>query len=262
MDLKSVHVSPEGYPCHNFLEQLGGSERTVTVVIAPILVSEKEGVARISWGCSRGPFCFSNCITQRGEDMIYLVRHAQTALSAEGRFQGCKENVPLSKLGVEQARCLQGCLPSVLAFVSPMRRAQETARYALDDAPRLLIVGDLRDVDIGKLGGLSHAEAREQFPRWFRKWERNKLILSCPGGENVVSVYRRVCRILHNLPSDCIIVSHGVIIRLLLALLVGLRPWHYRRLKVEECSISCFDPEKRMLMKLNDTSHLRDLCTY
>jgi len=190
---------------------------------------------------------------------MILVRHGQTTYGAEGRFQGCKEEVYLSPLGRKQAEAvgkalfpLSVCSP---VFCSPMVRCQQTAGRIYH---AYNVLQDLRDVDVGCFAGLTQAEVQERFPRYWRKMEDNLFFWRFPGGESLLSVFLRVTHALKTLPSNAIVVSHEAVLKCMLAFLLGMNPLCYRRLTIDECSITTFDG-KRRLVKLNDTMHLREL---
>jgi broad specificity phosphatase PhoE len=70
------------------------------------------------------------------ESNLYLVRHGQTALNAEGRLRGLA-NPPLDELGVLEARRLAGALiehAPFLVFSSPLERAVTTAQIIAERA--------------------------------------------------------------------------------------------------------------------------------
>ncbi len=49
-------LRPTLSPCHNY-----DKEKPVTVVLAPVAIEEVNGVLRISWACSLGPWCPFKC---------------------------------------------------------------------------------------------------------------------------------------------------------------------------------------------------------
>ena len=66
---------------------------------------------------------------------ILLARHGETPWNAEGRYQG-QEDIPLSEVGIAQARALGERLrevPITRAVASPLGRARQTAEFALGD---------------------------------------------------------------------------------------------------------------------------------
>ncbi len=87
---------------------------------------------------------------------IYLIRHGETEWNKESRIQG-REDVPLCREGLEQARRLAGCFRGVrLAAVvtSPLSRARETARLIGESAgARVFPEPDLTERDFGSVSG-------------------------------------------------------------------------------------------------------------
>ena len=87
---------------------------------------------------------------------LLLARHGQSVWNAERRFQGATD-VPLSPLGRAQAEALGQALRGrrlAAAYVSPFRRARETAQLALagTDVP-LVTFDDLRELSLGSWEG-------------------------------------------------------------------------------------------------------------
>ncbi len=100
---------------------------------------------------------------------VLLVRHGQSEANLANIYQGIG-NAPLTELGREQAIRLQSTILDKFdqVFVSPLDRAKETARLALlktHDENEFKIVDDLREVNIGKLEGIS----RESDNDWHRE---------------------------------------------------------------------------------------------
>src|SRR5688500_10798145 len=98
---------------------------------------------------------------------IWLVRHGQTALNKERRYQGATDS-PLTPYGQRQAEALARRLrgiPFGVAVVGAHLRTRATAATILQgrDIP---IVEDARwgEVDHGRWEGLTYAEVAERFP--------------------------------------------------------------------------------------------------
>jgi len=146
-------------------------------------------------------------------DRLILVRHAETAHSAEGRMNPDPPvDAPLSEAGERAARELGGLLaaePIDLAVTSPRLRARRTADLLLAgrDVP-LLELEELAEIRAGAFAG-GPADA-------FRRWVREHPIETAPpGGESVLAAGGRylaglrriealsepvVLAVLHNLP--------------------------------------------------------------
>ena len=192
--------------------------------------------------------------------MIYLVRHGQTQLGAEGRFQGCKEDYPLNELGKQQARRLGNALPFLPICSSPLKRARMTADLSTYGA-NVIVFESLRDVDVGSLGGKTPEEASKLFPKFYRQWINHEAYV-LPDGESPEHILERVKLALGQLPRDAVVVSHEGIIRFMLCELLGLSGSFFPKFRIEEASISVV--EDGQLIRLNDTSHLRGfpVCPY
>jgi broad specificity phosphatase PhoE len=165
---------------------------------------------------------------------LYFARHGQTEANVEGRFQGHKQDTPLTELGLKQAAQLATILgravkePAELAYVSsPLHRAQRTMQivraglalplegYTTD--PRLI------EIDLGAWDGLTAAEAAAKFPEAYAARQADKWNVDVPGGgENYASVAARVSSFVEELTADTFAVSHGAATRILRGLFAGL----------------------------------------
>ena len=95
---------------------------------------------------------------------IDLIRHGETAYTAQGRYQGASD-LPLSPEGRAALGPAGFCPPVV--YASPMVRAVETARL-LFPAARVVAVPGLEELSFGRFEGRAFrelAEDRETFVR-------------------------------------------------------------------------------------------------
>lgn len=160
---------------------------------------------------------------------VALVRHAATAWTAARRVQG-HADLPLSEDGEAQLRrwrlppdLLRSESEGTLAWaVSPLRRAIETARRLTVGTP--VVEPRLIEMNYGAWEGLSHddVEALTVEAGWHHR---------PPEGESPAEVLVRVRAWLDELavtagPHTWVAVTHGGVIRALLAAVVGwdLRP--------------------------------------
>jgi broad specificity phosphatase PhoE len=98
---------------------------------------------------------------------IILIRHGETTGDVEGRYGGAYDD-HLTERGREQlqttAEQLRGESVDVI-FTSPLIRAQESTAIINEVLQtKVQILPDLRERDYGVLGGLTKAEASEQYP--------------------------------------------------------------------------------------------------
>lgn len=175
---------------------------------------------------------------RRRTTRILLVRHGETRLNHEGRWQGAGSNPPLNEKGLLQARVLARRLagrPVTALYTSPLRRARETAvilgqRLGLE--PRL--VDALHELDHGEWEAKTQAEVLARWPEAYRAYEAAPWDTPRPGGESYEELGRRLWPALEQLArrhrgEEIAVVTHGGPIRLVLSRILG-RPLTERHL--------------------------------
>ncbi|MFD7920582.1 bifunctional RNase H/acid phosphatase [Streptomyces sp. NPDC059740] len=200
-----------------------------------------------------------------------LLRHGETALTAQKRFSGSGGADPaLSEAGRRQAEAVAAALAAgsgVQAVVtSPLRRCRETAetvagRLGLD----VQVEEGLRETDFGAWEGLTFAEVRERHREDLDAWLRSAKAAPTGGGESFTAVTRRVTaardRLLARHPGrTLLLVSHVTPVKTLVRLALGAPPEALFRMEVAAASLSCvayWADGNASLRSLNDTSHLR-----
>ena len=119
---------------------------------------------------------------------IDLIRHGETAYTAQGRYQGASD-LPLSPEGRAALGPAGFCPPVV--YASPMARAVETARL-LFPAARVVAVPGLEELSFGRFEGRAFRELAED--RDYRAWVEGGCRGRCPGGaEDRETFVRRTC---------------------------------------------------------------------
>lgn len=194
---------------------------------------------------------------------LLLVRHAQSTWNAERRFQGATD-VPLSELGRGQSAALARALRAyriAAAYVSPFRRARQTAEIALDGANvPLVTLQELRELSLGTWEGCTVDEIRAQDGDPYRAWLQAPQDCPPPGGEPLDAVYRRVAAAVdriaaaHGPDDDVLVVAHGGIISVYACVLLGCSFNRLWRLRVDNASLTIVRPPR--VVSLNDTAHL------
>ena len=196
---------------------------------------------------------------------ILLARHGQTNANATGFYMGWSDE-DLNELGYVQARHLSAKLASLSIasiYTSPLRRAHTTAAILAEPHKlELKILDDLIEIRLGDWQGLHVDEIKR---RWPELWLQSKLDpseLTLPNGESYTQVTERAVRALKtivgaNLGKQATIVTHEVIIKVLIAHVLGVSNSIYRRIEVDNGSLSVIRVgENLQLVKLNDMSHL------
>lgn len=176
---------------------------------------------------------------------ILLLRHAATAWTDTGQHTG-RTDLELSAAGLAEASAtaplftdVLGSEPLAAVYSSPLRRAVQTAELVLGPAARFTLDDALAEFDYGLFEGLTPAQIQQRAPGW-SLWNDG-----CPGGENIEQVTARVdafiarARARHE-RDTLAVVSHGHLLRLLAARLLGLPPSEGRIFAIGTCSISDF----------------------
>ena len=194
---------------------------------------------------------------------LLLARHGQTTWNAGRRFQGGSD-VGLSELGRAQATALGRAVrgrPLAAAYVSPMRRAVETAELALAGTGIPLVpLAELRELSLGEWEGRTVGEVRALAGDPYAAWVRAPLDCPPPGGEALPAVCARVLagveRIgaAHPNGDDVLVVAHGGVISVYLCHLLGVSFNHLWRLRLDNGSLSIARPPR--LVRVNETTHL------
>jgi broad specificity phosphatase PhoE len=194
---------------------------------------------------------------------LLLARHGQSVWNAERRFQGTTD-VPLSPLGVGQARALGVALRGyrlAAAYVSPFRRAVETAEVALEGTGVPLVpLPELRELSLGEWEGCTVEEISGQAGDPYRAWLLAPHDCPPPGGEPLDAVSARVRAAVDRIAAahaprdDVAVIAHGGVISVYACCLLGCSFNQLWRLRVDNASLTVVRPPR--LVSLNDTSHL------
>jgi alpha-ribazole phosphatase len=144
---------------------------------------------------------------------VILVRHGRTAGNLARLYNG-RTDEPLCEEGVVHANA-SGADPGVLKlYVSPLKRARETARIKFPNAAQI-IRGGLREMDFGDFEGRSGDEMQDD-PA-YKKWVESFCTLRCPNGDKIDEYAEGVCAAFDEIVRECIeqgdtrlvIVAHG-----------------------------------------------------
>ena len=179
--------------------------------------------------------------------LILLVRHGQTDENVSGRISG-QGPAPLNGRGQEQARLAGQVLAplNVTRLISsPVVRAQQTAMI-LDEYLRLGIEEepDLREVGYGDWEGQTFQAIRSS-PA-FHLALNDPINAIFPNGESLVSVQQRSVRVVEIIRQGAakdvvVLVSHGDVIRMLVAHYLGITFNDYRRITIDNGAISVIE---------------------
>jgi len=196
--------------------------------------------------------------------VLLLIRHGHTD-SAGKRLTSWMPGVHLSERGREEAerlaRRLDG-IPVAAVYSSPLERCRETAA-PLADARGLPVESreDLGEVRFGAWTDRTLAQLRHT--RLWTAAQHSPSTVRFPEGESYLEVQDRalaeVERLVAAHPKQAIaVVSHGDVIRLLLAHFAGIHLDLFQRLAVDPASVSVIAAGEgpRIVCKMNDTGDL------
>ncbi len=197
---------------------------------------------------------------------VLLVRHGQTESNTTGFYMGWSDE-DLNKVGYAQARSLSArlaSLPLASAYTSPLRRAYTTAAViAKPHDLELNVLDDLVEIRLGDWQGLPMDEIRQRWPELWRQSRVDPSNITMPDGESFQQVTARAVRVLTtvlaaNQGRQVVIVTHDIIVRVLVAHVLGVSNSIYRRFEINNASLSVIRviDGKLRLITLNDTSHL------
>ena len=198
---------------------------------------------------------------------IIFIRHGQTEWNITGRYQG-QSDVPLSELGVEQAKKLAAAFPVqglTAIYSSNLSRAMTTAqcvadRFGLTVEPR----AELREINFGDWEGLTYDEITAKWPEALTDFFQRPDRLVIPHGESFPIVQQRALGCIRELcaahkDETIAVTAHGAILRTLLAhaLHMDLRYlWTIRQFNTA-VSIVCYHEDGTTSVELvNSTAHL------
>jgi alpha-ribazole phosphatase/probable phosphoglycerate mutase len=195
---------------------------------------------------------------------LLLARHGESVWNAQRRFQG-HTDIALSPRGRAQAEALGRALRGyrmTAAYVSPFRRARETAEVALrESGVPVTVLEELRELSLGTWEGRTVDEVRAEDGDPYRAWLRAPHDCPPPGGEPLPVVSARVQGALARIAAahpdgeDVLVVSHGGVISVYACHLLGCSFNQLWRLRVDNASLTVARPPR--LVSLNDTTHLR-----
>lgn len=194
---------------------------------------------------------------------IVLIRHAHSTANAAGVLSGQLPNVHLSKSGQEQAARLAerlGKLTIAQVQVSPMDRCLETlapwlAKYGKN--VNVITESNLVEVDYGKWSGKKLATLSRA--KLWRKVQGQPSAVTFPEGESLAQMQVRAMKTVHDFfETDLeltIMVSHGDVIKAIVASSLGMHLDDFQRIVIDPASITILESSGGAirLTRLNDS---------
>ena len=201
--------------------------------------------------------------------LIFFIRHGLTDWNIQRRFQGTCD-IPLNDMGLIQAktaaaRCRELSFERI--YHSTLLRAAQTAQIIADasDAPLFPHQG-FNEVCLGVFQGLNHEQASRQYPDAYAHYFADRINAAPPEGESLYQLQQRALAALSGIEQDAAgcsriaVVSHGALLKTLLAAVAGIPLEHFARFDVSNGSISVIESKEgsRRLITLNAMAHFGD----
>jgi probable phosphomutase (TIGR03848 family) len=197
---------------------------------------------------------------------VLLVRHGRTAANAGGLLVGWTAGVSLDDRGHDQAAALAAriaALPLAAVVSSPLQRCVETATVLLTgrQAPALEIDDRLGECRYGDWTG-KELRRLARDPLWkVVQAHPSGATFPGPDGESMAAMQARAVAAVrsHNarLGADAtwVAVSHGDVIKAIVADALGLHLDLFQRIVVDPCSLSVirYTDSRPFLLRVNDT---------
>lgn len=198
---------------------------------------------------------------------LVLARHGESTWNAARRIQG-QLDPPLSERGLDQAGDLAVRLANsnpVALYSSDLCRARQTALPAAEALGlEPVYLSGLREIALGGWEGKTTQELAEQYPVAWAAWTREPAWDLVPDGEGAEAFQRRVEGVVNDLlgrhaEGDIICVTHGGVIQVVLAMIVGRGIKGLFPFLIENGSLTVVQRtgDRLVVTAVNDTCHLQ-----
>lgn len=183
---------------------------------------------------------------------LVLLRHGRTTANASGLLAGRTPGVSLDDTGREQASRAGerlAAVPLVALVSSPMERCRETAAAVLErqeEPPVLRIEDALTECDYGAWQGRLLKELAKE-PLWTTV-QRQPSAAVFPDGESMTAMQARAVEAVRRIDAEVeaehgpsaawVAVSHGDVIKAVLADALGMHLDLFQRIQVDPASLS------------------------
>ena len=182
---------------------------------------------------------------------IFLLRHGETAWNKLGRVMG-RTQVPLGADGLQQIKKVAPLVATLELdgiYTSPLRRAVQTARVIADGTNLPIRKSEgLNEIAFGDWAGRHFDDLIDD--ELYRRFIKSPAKTLLPGGETISDVQRRGLQVIHEAAQKrpggrFLMVSHGDVIRAILCHYMKLPLNEYRRLRVDNGSLSALQTNGR-----------------
>ena len=203
---------------------------------------------------------------------LYLLRPGATEanLAHPPRLQGRKQNAPLTRFGIQEAKMTRDFLasyPMDVCYSSPLLRAMQTAAVIAE--PHQLTptaVEGLTECDVGSWEGMDWQSIRYFDAFHYHRFLRSPAESGYPGGETFEQVRLRATSAIEHLlqkhaGGSILMVTHYLVARTYLGGVLGLEMDQTGMVSLDDCDISMVTREghETHVSKLNGPAHHQGL---
>lgn len=183
---------------------------------------------------------------------VILVRHGRTTANAAGLLAGRADGVRLDDIGAAQANATGlrlAAVPLVGVVSSPLERCRQTAQFILDHQPGVPLTpieDGITECDYGQWQGRTLSELSTE--KLWATVQAQPSAVTFPGGESMATMQSRAVEAIrrhdaafeaeHGPGAVWVAVSHGDIIKSVLADALGMHLDLFQRINVGPASVS------------------------
>lgn len=181
---------------------------------------------------------------------VIYVRHGETDFPINRIYCDDKEDPILNSAGLNQAESAAGHLSALhvdAVFASPCARTQKTAKFIAERHDlNVQLDSGLVERNFGIWEGMYFEEIESEYPVLYREWKENQAAFKPENGESVFDMAERVSCAVKEIVDKykgktIVIVSHVGPIRVQVAQALSMPIEAYRRVSIDQASISRID---------------------
>ncbi|WP_019241673.1 MULTISPECIES: histidine phosphatase family protein [Bacillus] len=180
------------------------------------------------------------------DQTIYLIRHGETVLNSQGRYQGELDS-PLTLEGIEQVKNISKLLKVIIGesneweiISSPLGRTLQSTEILCGilgyDLNKVTTDSRIKEVSVGAWAGLTTQEIKASWPKLIENTDNYNWYFNSPDGESYDLVVKRVSEWLESIKDKkkVIAVSHGLTGRIIRGIYQNLTKEQALRLEVSQ----------------------------
>ncbi len=180
---------------------------------------------------------------------IIFLRHGQAKNNTERVLAGRTEGIPLTEVGIKQAKHTAELLEHMnisAIYSSPIQRAKHTAEIVGEHNSIDVSVDDrLIELDMGKFTGMPYDEIISSHGNVFMKFYNGELEIAHNGVETFFDVKKRVSGIVNHVieshpDENVVLVTHMDPIKAMLSTIVDLSATNLFELIIANASLNIF----------------------